>query len=444
VKKKTPPETSAGAPAQRGKPRLRVPSRRQVLEAVAAAGFSFTLGSLNPVSAGRGPVPKIGPYLPKLKDMRDALQAPARVRALGVADGRLARPAEKKEDEFTYAVDVGQLLCYFAMVGDQGPYLALRDYAARELVIDIKEDPFTRGFVLWRTQPGAKPDASGTTEALRIAKGLFLGSRAFGRPQDRILATTIIDGYGRHQNIDQELWLIRNYFHFYSRAFASNSFIIDYDPDFLREVAESYKNDQSDAGQHYRDISALAERSYGVLRASVSPCGLIYDLLQPELKTMYYGLDVAYFSPNDIIQLNNACATAATVARGDPAVVDDVLSFIADRLGVQRSTAATQASTSAPSTLPAASEQKGHIVAHYYGRTGEAVNKQGIGATEYCAIIRLAALRRNDTALYVIGWCIEQAMPYWEYDVTHAERLDAWTASEMLLGLQAVLDMGPV
>ncbi len=393
------------------------------------------------MSGGRGPAPKIGPYLPKLKLMRDALQTPARERATGVSAGRLARSADKKEDEFTFAVDVGQLLCYFAMIGDKRPYLALRDYAAGELVVDIKEDPFTKGFVLWRTQPGAKPDASGTTEALRIAKGLWIGSQAFGRSEDHLLAAIILDGYGRHQNVDQGLWLIRNYFHFYSRAFASNSFIIDYDPDFLRDFADSSKDDQPDGGQRYRDLTALADHSYEVLRASVAPCGLIYDLLQPELKTMYYGLDVAYFSPNDIIQLNNACATAATVAHGDPGIADGVIGFIADRLGVRRSRPTSQASHSNPTTRPVPEDETGHILAHYYGRTGESVNKQGIGATEYCAIIRLAALRLDDTARYVIGRCIEQAIPYWEYNVAHADKLDAWTASEMLLGLQAILDM---
>jgi len=278
---------------------------------------------------------------------------------------------------------------------------------------------------------------------LRIAKGLWIGSKAFGRPEDRVLAVSVIDGYGRHQNVDQGLWLIRNYFHFYSRAFANNSFIIDYDPDFLRDVAESYKDDQSDGGQHYRDLTALTDRSYAVLRASVAPCGLIYDLLQPELKTMYYGLDVAYFSPNDIIQLNNACATAATVARGEPGVADDVMAFIADRMGIGRSKPTTRESGLGPTTrsAPPAGDESGHIFAHYYGRTGEFVNKQGIGATEYCAIIRLAVLRGDEVAMYVIGRCIEQAMPYWEYDVAHADRLDAWTASEMLLGLQAIINM---
>ena len=69
--------------------------------------------------------------------------------------------------------------------------------------------------------------------------------------------------------------------------------------------------------------------------------------------------------------------------------------------------------------------------------TGEKVHAQGIGATEYCAILRLAALLGDR---YVVGRCVEQAMPFWEYAVARAETIDAWTASEMLLGLRAVLD----
>ena len=223
------------------------PSRRQLLESVAAAGLALSVGSLNPVAAGRGPAPALAPFLPKLKTMLDAMQAPAEAAQTEVAAGGLVRPADKKQDEYTYAVDVGQLLCYFAWARDKQPYLALRDFAAKELIVDLKDDPFTKGFVLWRCQPGQKPDASGTTEALRLAKGLWVGSAAFGRPEDRELAVAVVEGYGRHQNVDQGLWLIRNYFHFASRAFASNSFIIDYDPDFLREVADGQKSDAAAA-----------------------------------------------------------------------------------------------------------------------------------------------------------------------------------------------------
>ena len=421
------------ADAPNSPPQLAGPTRRQLLGSAAVAGLSWTLGSFNPVAAGRGPTADLQPHLGRIRTLRDLLAEPARVRALGVSDGKLVRQADKKADEYTYAVDVGQLLCYFALIGDMAPYLALRDYAERELVVDIKDDPFTRGFVLWRTQPGAAPDASGTTEALRIAKGLWMGAGNFNRPQDRALSMTIVDGYGRHQNVDQGLWLIRNYFHFYSRAFASNSYIIDYDPDFVRDVADFAAADASNT-KHAAELNELAAHSRDVLRNSVAPCGLLYDLLQPELKTMYYGLEVAYFSPNDIIQLNNACATAATVVHSAPEVAAGVLGFVADRLCPDGPGATTRP----------AGEQPGRLYAHYIGRTGRVHPKrQGIGATEYCAVVRLAAVQPGDTGRYVIGRCVEEGMIYWDYAVNNADTIDAWTASELLLGMQSILDLKP-
>ena len=126
-----------------------------------------------------------------------------------------------------------------------------------------------------------------------------------------------------------------------------------------------------------------------MLRAAVAPCGLIYDLLQPEMKTMYYGVDVAYFSPNDIIQFNNACTTAATVTRGDPAVSDEVISFIADRMGVPRSKQPVSAD-------PARSGEAGPglLFLHYNGHSGLPVNDQEIGAADYCALSPARPLAR--------------------------------------------------
>ena len=43
-------------------------------------------------------------------------------------------------------------------------------------------------------------------------------------------------------------------------------------------------------------------------RRAVTPCGLMYDLLQPELKTMYYEMDVSCFSPNDIVLIHTGAA----------------------------------------------------------------------------------------------------------------------------------------
>jgi hypothetical protein len=139
---------------------------------------------------------------------------------------------------------------------------------------------------------------------------------------------------------------------------------------------------------------------------------LLYDLLQPELKTMYHGLNVAYFSPNDIIQTNNACATAATVARGLPEVAQSVLSFVrreADR----------------------------KVYAHYYGRDGKKVHELGVGATEYGVMARLAALLGNKEAVVKFT---ELGLTYWERVASKPDAKDAWTTSEMLIALQAVIE----
>jgi hypothetical protein len=69
------------------------------------------------------------------------------------------------------------------------------------------------------------------------------------------------------------------------------------------------------------------------------------------------------------------------------------------------------------------------------------VNGESGGTSAYSAMARLAAQRGGETARYVMGNCIDQAIAYWEYDVARAGNIDAWTASELLLGLQAILSM---
>ena len=94
-----------------------------------------------------------------------------------IESGDLAR-----EDGFVYAIDLGQLLLYAARAGDEGLYAPLRELCLAHLVLDDPEDPFTRGMVLWRYDPtgATPPDASGTTEALRVAEGLWRGGDPAG------------------------------------------------------------------------------------------------------------------------------------------------------------------------------------------------------------------------------------------------------------------------
>lgn len=390
----------------------RLPSRRDCLEAgamVAAAGF---VSSLSPQTHPQAHAADLSPYLPRLKDFRDRLHDKARAWVLTGADA-ITRVDDSGRKTFIYTVDLAQLMEHFAAAGDLQPYMKLRDFAIEHVVIDRKDDPFTKGFVLWRRDVKAEPDASGTTEALRVARALWTGGKVLNRPEDKAIALMIIDGYARHYTIDQDIWLIRNYFSFGTRSFANNTFVIDYDADFLRQVADDLK--ASDPKQH-QAVSELATNSYGLMRRTPTPCGLLYDLVQPELKTMYWGIDVAAFSPNDIVQTNNACTTAATIAKGEPAIAKKVLAFVTGK----------QAS-------------EGKIFQHYYGRTGERVSKRGMGASENMAIAKLGALLGDKAAVALF---VQAGLPHWENFVSTAGPASAWAASEILLGLKEVLAAG--
>jgi hypothetical protein len=380
-------------------------TRRRLLQASAAAGAAMSLGmsaSFAPEPGRRAdaPPPKIADYVDKVAALREQVRRLVR----GWVDGgRLVRP-----DGFVYAVDVAQLMACFVDAGDAEGYDRLRGQALSHLVVDDKSDPFTRGFVLWRYRPdetSPKPDASGTTEALRTAKALWLGAERFDRPADRGLARVILAGYARHAGVEHGVWLVRNYFGFGTRSFATNSFLVDYDADFVADVAHQ----TGDAV-----LAELAEKSYALVRGASTPAGLLYDLVQPELKTMYPLLEsVVTFSPNDVVQLSNAATVANTVARGAPEVAAAVLKFAIDRID-------------------------GPLRMYHYGRTGEAVNDAAPGINEWGALTRLAAAL-GDTA--ATGLLLDRAVAAWDYYYNRLkpDAPDAYVASEALGAMSAVL-----
>jgi len=383
-------------------------TRRRLLQASAAAGAAMSLGvsasfAPEPASRQRGAPFAVGDYAAKVTELRDQVRRLVR----GWVDaGRLVRP-----DGFVYAVDVAQLMACFVDAGDAGGYAALRDRALAHLVVDDESDPYTRGFVLWRYRPddaGATRDASGTTEALRTARALWLGAERFDAPGDRQLARTILGGYARHQAVDHGVWMVRNYFGFGTRSFATNSFLIDYDPDFVRDAAR----ESGDA-----ELAALAEKSYAAVRGALTPAGLLYDLIQPELKTMYPLLEnVATFSPNDVVQVSNATTVANTVARGAPDVAARVLKFATDRL----------------------SRGPGALRMYHYGRTGEAVNDASPGINEWGGLVRLAAaLRDREATASLLGYAVASWDYY--YNQLKPDAPDAYVASEALAAMSGVL-----
>src|SRR6478672_7533879 len=84
------------------RPSRRRLTRRQALQAGAAAGLGAVVSSLAP-AAPKSPKPgELAPLLPRVREMRNALQTIARQWVMKVGAGSIARPADKPEDRFTY------------------------------------------------------------------------------------------------------------------------------------------------------------------------------------------------------------------------------------------------------------------------------------------------------------------------------------------------------
>jgi hypothetical protein len=129
----------------------------------------------------------------------------------------------------------------------------------------------------------------------------------------------VLHAYLRHAYVDRGVWLIRNYYNLQTRSFATNSYLVDYDPDTLAEAAREL---------HDAELADGARRSYAVVARAVSAAGLLYDAIAPELETIYpLRPDVIFFSPNAITQIANTCAVARTVAVGKPDIARRVLAI---------------------------------------------------------------------------------------------------------------------
>lgn len=224
----------------------------------------------------------------------------------------------ERDDGYAYAVDLGQLLIYAARSYRSDLFARLRGILVERFLVRDPEQDFSRGMVAWRRHPTEPPDASGTTEALRVAQGLWEGFHAFGDTADRELALEILDAYARHATVDADLWLVRNYYNLGTRSFAPNSFLVDYAPDFIAEVAEATDRDS---------LRDLARRSADLIDGASTPAGLLYDIVQPEVRTLMPASGSPIFSPNDIVQLSNAATVAEQCVDSNPGEARRVLAF---------------------------------------------------------------------------------------------------------------------
>ena len=348
------------------------------------------------VAAAAGCTREVWPGSKATREALNALHAEVRERVLA---GDLARA-----NGFAYAVDVGELLRVAARLGDRELYDALRAFAVERLIVDDPDDPFTRGFVIWRRPPEPvvpddAPDASGTTEGLRVSEGLWEGAARFGTPEDRALALTILDGYARHATERAGLLLIRNYFNFGSRDFATNSFLVDYAPDYVAEVARATAR---------KDLAELAAGSYEVVRAARTPAGLLYDVFQPEMATLYDDERTLIHSPRDIVQTSNAAAIAATALDGAPDVAGDVLRFARERMPGLRLA--------------------------YYGRTGEEAREKRPGVEIWGTLTAMSIRRADDAGIrafapFLVTNAAEDRIPKDAF---------LYVAAHLLLGLDAL------
>jgi hypothetical protein len=319
----------------------------------------------------------------------------------------MAKAQGARPDGYVYTVDLSQILYYAAGKKDSRLYLPVRDFAIRNLVIDKKSDPYTKGFVLWRYRDGAPADASGTTEALRLAEGLWLGSQTLGDDTDRQRALSILQGYARHAQIDHEKWLIRNYFNLQTRAFANNSFLVGYDPDLLKIVAQVTGD---------RSMQSVAQKSYATIREAATPSGLLYDIIQPEVLTLVPELkQLAIFSPNDVVKLANTCTVAERAIEEAPEVGQRVIRFALARMP--------------------------NLNTYYYGRNGEPVIPQKAEIPTYACLVRLSAKLKEEKAMYAF---LNPFVTHAEFMEQNINQFSLYTVGEALLALQSVSQFKPL
>ncbi|MEM0914065.1 MAG: hypothetical protein AAGK09_05585 [Planctomycetota bacterium] len=322
------------------------------------------------------------------------------------AERRVKRSLLQRPNGNAYTVDLGQLAMYAARSGNRSLYVELTDLLRDAVVVDAPDDDYTRGFVAWRYADDTPLDASGTTEALRVASALWDGGARFDRPDDTALALTILEGYARHAAIDQDIWFIRNYFNLQTRAFSPNSYLIDYDPDLLARVGR----DTDTTG-----LVDVAEKSAKLFEQAKTPAGLLHGVILPEIATLMPG-DPPIFSPNRVEMLANVANAAVHATSSNPVIAHGVLDFATDRID--------------------------ELQRHYDTHTGRATYPTSdAGIAEFAPLLRLAvALDRPDDTRRLLARLVNAI----EDDPPTGNRASLYLLSESLLALEAVVGQSPL
>ncbi len=195
--------------------------------------------------------------------------------------------------------------------------------------------------------------------------------------------------------------MIRNYYNFATNSYATNSYLVDYAPDFLQEVAEA----TDDAA-----LADVAQRSAAMVVNAATPAGLLHQVVQPELKTLT-PTGQAIFSPNNVEQLANAASVAERSAAMCPTVAANVLSFVEQRWPTLHS--------------------------FYNANTGEPIGAAGVDVATLASLVRLSVRLDNRTMRErLLNRLTERGSAFADDPVSPR----AYVAGEALLALQAVLD----
>ena len=309
---------------------------------------------------------------------------------------RLRTAGTTRADGFVYAMDILPLLLYAAQVRDQTLYLQLLP-TAQSLLLTGADSEFARGLVARRRRANAPAEVAGAAEALWLARALWTGAQAFGRPGDRDLAVRVLDGYARFAFELQGVWLVRDDFTLGGDGFAGLSLPAAYHPDFL---------DDTEALLPRPSWQGFAERSYAALERSVARSGLLYPVIQPEVGATYPGLGVEVYAPNGIVSLEQSCAGAEGATRGRPQIGRGVLRFVHDHSG-------------------------GRLAAYYALDGGSVPDADGLRVEGYACLARLAWALADDRLLERLEPVLTGAM----HDAREAGDLSA--AGQLLLAARA-------
>lgn len=199
-----------------------------------------------------------------------------------------------RPDGWAYAVDVGNLMVYAAERGDVQLFRSLSETVHRYYLVTGSDDANALYTIAWRARADRPPEASGTTETLRMVEAYWTAGQRWNNEYYRRLALAMARAYARHQTSDQygEGWYIRNYYNYGTKEYATNTFLVDYAPDVLRRVAD---------GMHDPDLRAVADKSAEFVAKAQLDFGFFYEMYQPEISTLY--ADITYFSPNGHSQI---------------------------------------------------------------------------------------------------------------------------------------------